>query len=317
MAISQRCRFMYRVLLCLSFFCASSLVIAEDKPLLYKVNIKGKTAYLFGSIHIGQADFYPLPRRVTEAFSRASGLVVEAKPDNEHMVRLLQKYGRKPYALDERTALVFEQYCQDRGDFCATISTFSPWLQALQISLMRYGALGLSSQLGVDVTLMEQNGQRPLYELESAEEQLALLASFSEAIQWQMLEESIKASDEQMLLLVSAWRKGDARLLSRLIKSQLSARFGKTQAEDLPQKRNMSVKVNNTEDALIERLLWQRNQTMASNIERLLNAQGLDNLFVVVGVGHLVGDRSIQSELIKQGASIKNCWQEDCLSTNH
>ena len=48
--------------------------------------------------------------------------------------------------------------------------------------------------------------------------------------------------------------------------------------------------------------------------EELLDNQDLDNLFLVVGVGHLVGSRSIQSELLKQGAHIKNCWQQDCLS---
>lgn len=314
MAVSQRFRFMYVLLLCLSFFCAPRLVIAEDKPLLYKINIKGKTAYLFGSIHIGQADFYPLPTRVIEAFSRASGLVVEAKPDNEQMIRLLQKYARKPYSIDKETALLFDQYCQYRGDFCAKMSAFSPWLQALQISLMRYGTLGLSGQQGVDVTLMKQNGQRPLYELESAEEQLALLASFSTDIQSKMLQESINTSDEEMLLLVSAWRKGDARVLARLIESQLSLTVGKTKDEGLSQEQSMSVRVNETEHTLIERLLWQRNHTMALGIERLLNNQDLDNLFVVVGVGHLVGDKSIQNELIKKGASIKNCWQQDCFS---
>ncbi|WP_298773081.1 TraB/GumN family protein [uncultured Shewanella sp.] len=312
MAISQRFRFMYRVLLCLSFFSLPSLVLAEDKPLLYKINIKGKTAYLFGSIHIGQADFYPLPARVTRAFSRSSGLVIEAKPDNEQMVRLLQKYGRMPYKMDKRTALLFTQYCQYREDFCAKISSFSPWLQALQISLMRYGALGLTSQFGIDVVLMKQNGQRPLYELESAEEQLALLASFSTDIQSEMLQESINTSDEDMLQLVDAWREGNQSQLVRLIESQLMTSVNRAQIDGAIQKGNE--KVRKIEDSLIERLLWQRNQTMALGIERLLNNQELDDLFVVVGVGHLVGDKSIQSELLKKGAHINNCWQQDCLS---
>ena len=47
-------------------------------PLLYEVtNEQGHKIWLFGSIHIGRPEFYPLPPYVTQAFAQADGLAVE------------------------------------------------------------------------------------------------------------------------------------------------------------------------------------------------------------------------------------------------
>ncbi|MCL1124817.1 TraB/GumN family protein [Shewanella surugensis] len=322
MAVGQVYRLVCLVIL--SVISLSSIAKGDDRPLLYQVSFNGKTAYLFGSIHIGKADFYPLPAVVEEAFSQASGLVVEAKPDNHRIPQLMKKYGRQQYPSDKETQALLVKYCEDKQDFCHQIATFSPWVQAMQISLARFSLMGLSAQFGVDMTLMEKNGNRPLYELESTEEQLGLLASFSPNIQWQMLQESINTSDEEMLLLVDAWRQGNTALLIELIEGQLielsvnknervttkrSIDDLDSESSDLPLSENNSILVN--------RLLWQRNQTMALGIKQLLNNKDIDNLFVVVGVGHLVGNKNIQNVLLKQGVTIKNCWQQQCFGAAH
>ncbi|WP_299491335.1 TraB/GumN family protein [uncultured Shewanella sp.] len=322
MAFSQMYRLMCVVIFSLSFVSVQSMAKVGYNPLLYQINIKGKTAYLFGSIHIGQADFYPLPLQVERAFSLASALVVEAKPNNDEILPLMLKYGRKQYPINKEVQSLLTQYCQSRAQFCAQIADFSPWVQALQISLMRYGSMGLSGQFGVDVTLMRKNGDRPLYELESTEAQLSLLASFSGKIQWNMLKESIHTSRADMLLLVDAWRQGNEPLLTTLIEGQLIESNENIKRDIMKEKTVTDSEGSLTEltsnakpSSLISQLLWQRNQTMALGIERLLNNQDLDVLFVVVGVGHLVGDKNIQSVLLKKGATIKNCWQQDCFNT--
>ena len=48
-------------------------------PVLYKVtDADGNAAWLFGSIHVGQDYFYPLPDYVTSAYENADALAVEA-----------------------------------------------------------------------------------------------------------------------------------------------------------------------------------------------------------------------------------------------
>lgn len=52
---------------------------ATAKPLLYRVtDLKGNVVWLFGSIHVGREDYYPLPRYVLKAFNDSDSLAVEA-----------------------------------------------------------------------------------------------------------------------------------------------------------------------------------------------------------------------------------------------
>lgn len=53
--------------------------VDEYSPLLYKVtDDKGNTVWLFGSIHIGSEDMYPLPDYVMNAYNNADSIAVEA-----------------------------------------------------------------------------------------------------------------------------------------------------------------------------------------------------------------------------------------------
>lgn len=320
MAVSQVYRLVCLLVLSMNLVSLPSMANYLDNPLFYQIDYKGKKAYILGSIHIGKADFYPLPLQVEKAFAKSSGLVVEAKPDQSDIPQLMQEFGRQQYPSEKTTQALLASYCQDKQAFCHQMSQFSPWVQAMQISLMRFSAMGLAGEHGVDVTLMRQNGNRPLYELESTEAQLRLLASFSARVQWQMLQESINTSDEDMLLLVDAWRQGNEPLLVELIEGQLLESSANKKIEMVKDKSVSEggialakLKSSENNSTLINRLLWQRNQTMAQGIKRLLDSNDIDNLFVVVGVGHLVGEKNIQSVLLKQGATITNCWKQKCL----
>ena len=48
--------------------------------LLWKVQGKGNTVYIFGSIHVGKPSFYPLSPEIEMAFSSSDHFVVEVNP---------------------------------------------------------------------------------------------------------------------------------------------------------------------------------------------------------------------------------------------
>jgi hypothetical protein len=50
---------------------------APKRGILYRVRHQRNTAYLFGTIHVGQPAFFPLETEVTRALTQASKLVVE------------------------------------------------------------------------------------------------------------------------------------------------------------------------------------------------------------------------------------------------
>lgn len=265
----------------------------SDKPPFYQISYQGQTAYLLGSIHIGEANFFPLPEQIEQAYQRSAALVVEADIREANVPALLAKYGSKQLAIDSETESILAQYCQDKLSFCAAIQNYAPWLQSMQLSIGRYAALGYSGTYGVDAVLVEKAGAKPIYQLESAEFQFELLSSFDAETQWSMVREAIEAPDADMLKLISAWRSGDETELADLMEGEM-LREGETE--------------------MVEKMLWGRNQTMAQGIIKLMQSPDTAQpLFVVVGAGHLVGQKSVQSYLLPLGAETKNCWKQQCL----
>ncbi|MCU7993811.1 TraB/GumN family protein [Shewanella glacialipiscicola] len=290
------------VSICLLAFVSFStkVVSAEtDKPPFYQVQWQGKTAYLLGSIHIGRADFYPLPAQIETALGKARGLVVEVDINKADSTALLQQYGRADktkgldwQSRDKQTVQIMSRYCAATANVCQSIQSFAPWLQATQVNLMRYNTLGYSTDYGVDMQLMARHAALPVYQLETAESQFQLLASFDSQEQWSMVREAISASDADLLSLITAWRSGNETELDSIMQEQMGGE-GDTQ--------------------MLERILWQRNHVMADGIIKLMgSAEVAVPLFVVVGAGHVVGDKSVVQRLKQAGAKVSACWKEAC-----
>ncbi|MCK8045859.1 TraB/GumN family protein [Shewanella sp. 1CM18E] len=278
----------------LSLGLVSAAVSAEqiDKPPFYQITYQGQTAYLLGSIHVGSAEFYPLAAQIEQAFERSAALVVEADVRGANVPALLAKYGADKVPMDSETKSVMTAYCQHQQRVCAALENFAPWLQSMQLSIGRYAALGYSGIYGVDAVLVSQAGAKPVYELESTEFQFKLLSSFDADTQWSMVKEAIEAPDSDMLELISAWRSGNEAELADLMEGEM-LRDGETE--------------------MVEKMLWGRNKTMAQRIVELMQSPNTKQpLFVVIGAGHLVGQKSVQSYLQPLGVAAKNCWQQEC-----
>jgi uncharacterized protein YbaP (TraB family) len=264
----------------------------EDRPPFYKIEYKGKTAYLLGSMHVGKADFYPMDPQIESIFNAASSLVVEADTDNADISALINQYGLTSSVADVKTQALLDSYCKTREKMCAAMVGFSPWLQSMQFGMGRFAALGYTVDYGVEQRFISQNKGRPLLELESAEFQFQLMSSFSNSKQWEMVAEAIQAPDDEMLSLVSAWRSGDEQQLNELMEGQL----------------------NDSDDRqMIELILWQRNIGMTKKIRHLMEAESTPQpMFILVGAGHVVGPKSIVQELLKAGGEVSNCWKHTC-----
>ncbi|BDM63187.1 protein GumN [Shewanella sp. NFH-SH190041] len=257
----------------------------QDHPPFFHLSYQGHSAWLLGSVHLGRADFYPMSDMIEQAFSQAAALVVEADTDRADAIPLLRQYGMQPVTFSAKQQQVIASFCHDKMHFCAPLSAFSPWLQAVQINLHRYQAMGYSPQYGVDQYFMQRRGQRPLYQLESMAMQYQLLGSLSTQSQWQMLQDAITTPDSEMLALIHDWRQGKDSALTKLIEGDIS---------------------DPVQYALTDKLLWQRNHTMADSIITLLQQQSNHQpLFIIIGAGHLLGNHSVVQSLRQSGVSVK------------
>ncbi|WP_394130249.1 TraB/GumN family protein [Shewanella maritima] len=279
----------------LIFILVSSLCLvaqvasATTNPVFYKVTKQGNTAYLLGSIHVGNTDFYPLTPVIESTFTASDALVIEADITKANVAQLLQRFGMIEPDMMAKANQVTAKYCQDKQVICQSLQGFAPWLQASQISMARFAQLGYLPDHGVDLFLQARHGTKPLYELESVAFQFDLISSFSEQTQLTMLDEAVNASDEEMLALINAWRQGDKLQLANIMEGQAA-----------------------DSDELLEKLLWQRNHSMAAKIEQLMTQHSGKQLFIVVGAGHIVGRQAIPDLLKQQGFTLTQCQEKLC-----
>ena len=160
-----------------------------------------------------------------------------------------------------------------------------PWLAALTLTMAPLMQAGLDPNQGVDKLLkahMQQAG-KPVDGLETAEQQIMMLAGLPEAMQLDFLRESFKDVAEgpaKLHELIDAWRNGDTAAIARIEDEDLR--------KDSPQ--------------LYRQLIVERNQAWARTIAERMRQPGVS--FVAVGAGHLAGPDSLQEQLRKLGVSV-------------
>ncbi len=275
---------------------ASTTPALGSNPALWRASLGTAQFYLFGSVHLGRADLYPLPARVDAAFAMADTLVVE--------VDLLSLQPRRA----EQLILERGFYAAGEGDLEAGVSAATwqrlldhvavdglplhelrrhrPWLAAIKLSTRAANRAGFRENLGIDRYFLRlAEGVKPIVALESMTAQLNLFAQLSAVDQENMLRETLRDLDQgedYFEQLFAAWRSGDEAALQVLLERSLSA----------PQLRRLR-----------QLLLGDRNWRMAAGIMRLVDAGKTP--FVVVGAAHLVGDDGLVQLFIDRGLHLE------------
>ncbi|MCF6192749.1 MAG: TraB/GumN family protein [Kangiellaceae bacterium] len=260
----------------------------NGKPDLWKVEKNGVTSYLFGSIHIGSENMYPLSSIVTNAYTNADHLAVEIdlKPGEEmKMVPLVQKYGldlTKPIEqrLSPEGLVIYQKACKERALPCAQFAPFRGWLLSAQLTVLQMQKLGYKEELGIDKHFlnMAHKANKSVISLESAQMQFELLGGLDQETQEIMLIQSLQATTEDIEALFAAWQTGDDKAMLEMFQ----------QGADNPKIKAMYLK-----------LFDKRNIKMAKKIDH--NASAKKSLFVVVGAGHIIGKNGLVDLLTKDG----------------
>jgi len=275
-----------------------ALAQAGSTPLLYEVRSASNTVYLFGTIHVGARRLYPLSKPVEEAFASARVLALEADPADPNDAAAAMKQGM--YAAPDTLAdhVSPELFAQLQavlprvGLPIEFARAMKPYLLAMTIAMMEVQRLGYDPALGLDVhfaTRARSQG-KPIVELESMAEQMALFAGLSPDIQEAMLQQALDGVANgqigaEVAELVKAWAAGDVNGIERSVLEEL---------EDLPPP---------AAQALRERLYERRNVEMAQKVSAML--AGSEPHFVAIGAGHLVGPTGLPELLRKQGFTVR------------
>ncbi len=276
-------------------------VSAANQGALFKVSGHGHTMYLFGTMHVGHKDFFPLESRISQAVSSASTLALEIDPGEDPAVAqtALSAYGMKDPssesedlspALKERLnkALTKAGVDQQIG------SRFKPWLLATVLAVAEYTSQGYRPDLAVDAHLAQlaKKSHVRIIGLETATSQMSIFGRMTDAQQMDFLTESLDAAESGKLRaevrqIVDAWRTADKAAFRAI-------------AERTENEKSVSARF------LKKVMIDERNVTMAAKLVDLLKKQ--NHSVAGIGLLHLIGTNSVPDLMQARGLTVERVY---------
>ncbi|HLS84117.1 MAG TPA: TraB/GumN family protein [Arenimonas sp.] len=281
------------------FLAAAAAACAEPppRPLLWKVSDADNHIYLLGSFHLLKKDDYPLDPVVEAAFADAERLVFELPPDalsdpaaTRMMLQAAQRTdgSRLRDELSRKTWERLQQHARRRNLPLGPMQNMDAWYVGLMISLSEMQAQGLMPEHGLDKHFAQRarRAGKPAGGLESVAEQIALFDGLEPELQVASLErtllelEDLQARVERMHAL---WRDGDAEGLYAMTGAEMKA----------------------SQPALYARVNTERNRAWLPRLKTLLDPPGDEDVLVVVGALHLLGDDGLVALFEAEGYTVE------------
>lgn len=286
------------LLIFLSFLVVANAYAENDKAFFWQVTSARASVYLMGSIHFADKSFYPLRQEIVDVFEKSDALVVELDINNiDHNAyhRLLLEKGMYKDGstikdvISDKTWLQLEQVLEKLHISYEDVKSYKPGILVLTLAAMQVMQMGFDPELGIDAYFLNKAvsdvSAKKIIELETLEQQVNLFLNIANGEL--LLKESLYSLDESesmMAEMVRYWKTGDKEKMNKLL------------FED-------AVNEYPTFSAIYDSLIYQRNDQMVSKIDQMLKQQG--SYFVVVGSGHLIGEKGIVNVLQEKGYDVK------------
>ncbi|MBM2813975.1 MAG: polysaccharide biosynthesis protein GumN [Ignavibacteria bacterium] len=260
----------------------------SEKNFLWEIKSDSTTGYLLGSFHAATKDIYPLPDIIEKSFEASDNLVVEFNIEAIDPVEIMRlSMYSDTNTLEKNVSKGTYQYLsgifEKNGINEMMYNRFKPWFAAISAVQLELASSGFESQYGIDNYFIKKaKDRKSILEIESLHQQLMLLESvivkkIDAFIRFSTME--FNSDSVTITNMLNAWRAGDDKAFAKYFDSELKS---------YPEFENFS-----------EKMIYERNVNMASKIEGYL-ATG-QKYFVIVGAGHIVGDKGIISLLKKKG----------------
>lgn len=275
---------------------------------LCRITHKQNELWLFGSIHIGSESMYPFSEQVMAAAQGADVWIFEADEtqiDQQALLaRMRYEAGDSLSAhISADTLAMLQAAAKKCGYRWQALLQLKPWALVSMFGAHNLAySLGVSDvetavSLGVEAQLKPLINEKPIAYLETADEQFAMLESFSAPLQEWLLYDALSGivnetgNEKSLAHWPLWWKQGDA------------AAFDAAYAEE---EKAMPAALARE---YTQKVLHSRNRTMAEKLINLLEAQGEKSCFVTVGILHLAAtEQSLPSLLAQAGYTVE--WME-------
>ncbi|MFM8899129.1 MAG: TraB/GumN family protein [Burkholderiales bacterium] len=256
-----------------------------NRGLLYRVEKDGALVYVYGTLHVGHAKYFPLQAAVVRALNQSVALALELDTALPSFGRMARTFGRLPPGHD-LTHLLGSELASAVAKSVVESDPRIPYEYALQLKpFLAYGSIGprmptgYSGQFGLESHLRKLAIERRIsvLEVEGPRRQFETFDDVKPALLKQFMQDRLdgqKSGKNSAVLadLLRAWESGNELALRANLETPVS---------------------ENKEVATMyrERMFDRRNRGIASFIEAL--ARPGEPAFVAVGVLHLVGQNGL------------------------
>jgi len=274
----------------------TSIRASNDKALFWQAQSEKATVYLLGSIHYADESFYPLRRKIEQAFNSSDHLVVELNIDEAKAKRyrdLIQQEGSyqgdvtiKDNISDE-TFRQLQFHLQQLGIPLDMVHRQKPGILVLTLTAVQVMKMGFLPELGTDAYFLRKASRigKNIIELETVDEQIEIFLNITDGdllLREAMI--SLHEAELQMMDMVICWKRGDEACIESILFDDALTNYPSFVS-------------------IYDILFYRRNEDMANDIKTLLDSKG--TYFVVIGAGHLVGEKGVANLLRKAGYEVR------------
>jgi uncharacterized protein YbaP (TraB family) len=266
---------------------------ARAEPALWQVTGGESTVYLFGSVHLLPEGGFSIGGALARALEESERVCMEIDQDAQSeaestsvtLARAVDPEGRSLFDLLGSDADRARDAAEEAGIPLEALAMFEPWFAGLTVSVMALQANGYDVQHGVEQIIQAEARKdgKSGCGLETLDGQLGMLDALPADLQAEILLQALdEAEDVDALIkpLLDAWRDGDEAGLEKSLEDDF---------EGYPE--------------LADVLIYERNARWAEQVSEML--QDGDDVLVVVGAMHLVGERGLPALLEKRGFRVQ------------
>jgi uncharacterized protein YbaP (TraB family) len=268
----------------------------EDRAFFWRALGDGTKLYLLGSLEYGTPAMYPLSQKIMDSFTSANVVVAAADLRNlseKALSAALNGAGRyvdsskledhiKPTTWTKVSDMVKRLALDEK-----LVMTAKPWLAAFLLNAESLKQAGYNPEMSAGPTFVkEAEGRKPSLYLGTVEEQIKRYEELSDLDQEQLLIQTLQTlgqASDRYKAISEAWVLGDAERIDMITR----------QPYDTGEAGNRLFKL----------FYEDQNRGMANSLLDL--AKDGRSYFVIIGVGHLVGDNGILKLLEAKGLTIE------------
>lgn len=266
----------------------------NDGPAIWYVKDYDSTLYLFGTVHLLSADFDWIGADLESVFRDAGTVFFEIDTGTSAQIDasvLTQSQGfrsdglRLSGELDSYQLKLLDAAANNGGLPVAALDNMKPWLASEFLTVAAAAKSGLTPELSADEALKSRaaaQGKNILY-LDTMESQIMRAANLPDFVQMKLLNDTLEGFNtlgSDLTKVAQAWSVGQTNYLTR---------------EIITETKNRSPDIYQT-------YFDDVNRQWVKPLTRFLEDSGTG--FAAVGIGHLLGEDSLQNLLEDQGYEV-------------